>query len=96
MKRALALALSLVLTLPAVALGASEAPVEEETFDPSIEWNLHTWGPELKLGPIDMSLNKAVAYLLLGALVTCVIGIVLMRVPRGRGPDRGQGLGETG
>jgi F-type H+-transporting ATPase subunit a len=42
-----------------------------------------------------MSINKAVAYLLLGALVSCVIGIVFMRVGgRGSGPTRRQALGE--
>src|SRR4029453_14090479 len=41
------------------------------------------------------SINKAVAYLLLGALVSCVIGIVFMRVGgRGSGPTRRQARGE--
>ena len=69
---------------------------EEDTkFDPAHEWELQTWGPELKIGPIDMSINKAVAYLLLGTLVSIVIGIVFMRVKPGRGPNRRQALGET-
>lgn len=93
MKRLLALALFLLLTLPAVALAATGTE-EEPNFDPAHEWDLKTWGPELKLGPLDMSINKAVAYLLLGALVTCLIGIVLMRVKFGRGPNRRQALGE--
>ena len=59
MRRLLGLAVSLWLLLPAVALAADEASAEEETFVPSVEWNLHTWGPELKLGPIGMSINKA-------------------------------------
>ena len=52
-------------------------------------------GPELKIGPIDMSINKAVAYLILGTIVSIVIGIVFMRVRPGRGPNRRQALGET-
>ena len=48
---------------------AGREPDEETKFDPSHEWELQTWGPELKIGPIDMSINKAVAYLLLGTLV---------------------------
>ena len=38
---------------------------EEETFDPSHEWKLHDVGAD-PIGPIDMSINKAVAYLMLG------------------------------
>ena len=66
---------------------------EEEKFDPASEWTLHEWVP-IHLGPLDMSINKAVAYLLLGALVSCVIGIVFMRVKVGQGPDRKQAVGE--
>ena len=91
MKRALAAVALLALTLPSAALAADE----ETKFDPSEEWNLKTWGPELKLGPIDMSINKAVAYLILGSIVSIVIGIVFMRVRPGRGPNRRQALGET-
>jgi F-type H+-transporting ATPase subunit a len=92
-KRALAIATLLALTLPSLAFAQSG---EEETkFDPSEEWNLHTWGPELKIGPIDMSINKAVAYLMLGTVCSILLGIVLMRVRPGRGPNRRQALGET-
>ena len=38
-----------------------------------------TWIP-IHLGPLDISINKAVVYLMLGALLTIVLGIVLMRV----------------
>jgi F-type H+-transporting ATPase subunit a len=91
-KRAIALVTLLALALPSVALAQED---EETKFDPSHEWELKTWGPELKIGPIDMSINKAVAYLLLGTLVSIVIGIVFMRVRPGRGPNRRQALGET-
>ncbi|MDH4177429.1 MAG: F0F1 ATP synthase subunit A [Thermoleophilia bacterium] len=95
MRRLLTLALALYVVLPAAVALAAESTGEKETkFDPSHEWDLKTWGPELKLGPLDMSINKAVAYLLLGTVVTCVIGIVFMRVKLGRGPNRRQALGE--
>ncbi len=95
MRRILAVALALYVALPAAVALAAESGSEEETkFDPSHEWGLKTWGPELKIGPLDLSINKAVAYLLLGMVVTCVIGIVFMRVKVGRGPDRRQALGE--
>jgi F-type H+-transporting ATPase subunit a len=91
-KRILALAVLVVLVLPSVALAAGSDDTE---FDPSEEWNLKTWGPDLKIGPIDMSINKAVAYLMLGTLVSIVIGIAFMRIRPGRGPNRRQALGEA-
>jgi F-type H+-transporting ATPase subunit a len=95
----LALVLALALAVPSAAF-AQEEPVpptttEEEEFDPAHEWELQPWGPELKIGPIDLSLNKAVAYLILGSLLSMAIGISLMRVKVGRDPDRRQALGET-
>ena len=92
MKRILALAVLAALVLPSVALAAGS---DDSEFDPSEEWNLQTWGPELKIGPIDMSINKAVAYLMLGTIVSIVIGIAFMRIRPGRGPNRRQALGET-
>jgi F-type H+-transporting ATPase subunit a len=85
---------TLALALPTAAL-AQEPAADESEFDPAHEWELQTWGPELKIGPIDMSINKAVAYLLLGTVVSIVIGLVLMRVKVGRDPNRRQALGET-
>ena len=94
MKRALAAVLLLALVLPSLAFAQTE-PEEESKFDPAHEWELQTWGPELKIGPIDMSIHKAVAYLMLGTVVSILIGIVFMRVRPGRGPNRRQALGET-
>ena len=93
MKRLAALVFGLALVLPSVAL-AQEGEEEDKGAFISDEWDLHEWIP-IHLGPIDMSINKAVAYLLLGALCSCLIGIVLMRVKVGRGPTRRQALGET-
>ena len=93
-RRLIAVALGLFLALPAVALAADETTTTtEKDFDPSEEWNLHTWIP-IHLGPIDMSINKAVVYLLLGALLSCLLGIFVMRVKTGKEPDRKQALGE--
>jgi F-type H+-transporting ATPase subunit a len=95
MKRLLALATVAALALPSVALAQGAQPQEENkgAFI-SDEWELHDWIP-IHIGPINMSINKAVAYLLLGALCSCLIGIVFMRVKVGRGPTRRQALGET-
>jgi F-type H+-transporting ATPase subunit a len=94
------LALVLVLAAPAAAFAQEEPATpttthEEEEFDPAHEWELKTWGPELKIGPIDMSLNKAVAYLILGALVSMAVGIFFMRIAKSGPPDRRQAVGET-
>jgi F-type H+-transporting ATPase subunit a len=96
---ALLAALALALLAPATAFAQEEpeapATIEEEEFDPAHEWELQTWGPELKLGPIDLSLNKAVAYLILASIVSMAIGILFMRVVKGGPPDRRQAVGET-
>jgi F-type H+-transporting ATPase subunit a len=94
MKRLLAFGTTLFLALPAVALASSDTTGEEEKFNPASEWTLHEWVP-IHLGPIDMSINKAVAYLLLGMVVSCVIGIVLMRVKVGSDPTKRQAMGES-
>ena len=91
MKRLLAISTTLFLALPAVAL-ASGAPGEK--FNPASEWTLKPW-VDIQIGPIDMSINKAVAYLLLGTVVSCVIGIVLMRVKVGSEPTKRQAMGES-
>lgn len=99
MKRLTLLLLVLALFVPATALAQEEpagpTTTEEEEFDPAHEWELQTWGPELKLGPIDMSLNKAVAYLILASIISIAIGILFMRVVKGGPPDRRQAVGET-
>jgi F-type H+-transporting ATPase subunit a len=99
-KRIALLLLVLVLAAPAAAFAQEEPATpttteEEEEFDPAHEWELQTWGPELKIGPIDMSLNKAVAYLILGALASMAIGIFFMRIVKSGPPNRRQAVGET-
>ncbi len=91
--RLVTLTTALFLLLPAAALAADESSTDED-FNPADEWELHDWIP-IHIGPLDMSINKAVAYLLLGALCACLLGIVLMRVKVGRDPNRRQALGET-
>jgi F-type H+-transporting ATPase subunit a len=87
-RRALVLLTTFALLAPQAALGA-----EEEKFDPSHEFEQHPWIP-IEIGPVDLSITKAVAYLILGSLVTMALGIVLMRVKLGLKPDRRQALGE--
>jgi len=85
MKRLLLLLGTLALIAPAPALA--------EDFDVETEFQLHPW-VKLKAGPIDLSINKAVAYLWLGTVVTILLGIVLMRVRLGVRPGRRQTVGE--
>lgn len=92
MTRALALVTGIALTLPASAL-ASTVEGEEEKFDPSEEWLLHDWIP-IHIGPLDLSINKAVAYLILGSVLTILLGWFLMRWRLGTDPDRRQTVGE--
>jgi F-type H+-transporting ATPase subunit a len=93
MKRLVALIPLLALALPSVALAQGSEKENKGAFI-SDEWELHDWIP-IHIGPLDMSINKAVAYLLLGALCSCLLGLVLMRVKFGREPTRRQALGET-
>jgi F-type H+-transporting ATPase subunit a len=89
-KRLLGLTVLLLAALPSQAAAQDDG---ETKFDPSEEWVLHDWIP-IHLGPLDLSVNKAVAYLLLGTLCTCLLGIVLMRIPFRREPSRRQAVGE--
>jgi F-type H+-transporting ATPase subunit a len=84
------LAFSLALVLPSFALAA-----EEEEFDPSHEWELEEWIP-IHLGPLDLSINKAVAYLILGTICTIGLGLFLMRARVGSKNEVGrrQAVGE--
>jgi len=93
-KRVLAAFVLAALALPSVALAASDQKEEGKGAFISDEWELHDWIP-IHVGPLDLSINKAVAYLMLGTVVSILIGIVFMRVKVGREPNRRQALGET-
>jgi F-type H+-transporting ATPase subunit a len=67
----------LLVALVGLALIAP-ASASAETFDPSDEFKLKDWVP-IHLGPIDMSINRAVVYLFVGALLSILIGLGLMR-----------------
>jgi F-type H+-transporting ATPase subunit a len=92
-KRVLLLLTTAALVLPQLALAGESNGTTEEEFDPSHEWELHAWIP-IHVGPIDLSINKAVAYLMLATALTIVVGIVLMRVKLSTRPGRRQAVGE--
>jgi F-type H+-transporting ATPase subunit a len=83
MKRAGFAALLLVLSFPAPAFARGE-------FDPTKEFEQHEWVP-IHLGPLNLSITKAVAYLMLGTLLTILLGLFLMR---GRTLNRRSTIGE--
>ena len=84
MRRLLVLATTALLTFPAAASARG-------TFDPSTEFEQHEWVP-IHLGPVNMSITKAVVYLFIGAALTILLGLVLMR---GRTLNRRQTVGEA-
>src|SRR5713226_1906077 len=85
MKRALAAIAVLALVLPGEALARGK-------FDPTKEFELHPWVP-IHLGPLDLSINKAVGYLILGSVLTMALGIFLMRVRLAVEPGTRQTIG---
>ena len=83
MIRRLAVVTTAALAFPATASARG-------TFDPSKEFELHEW-VKIHLGPLDLSITKAVVYLLIGAGLTIMLGLFLMR---GRTLNRRHTVGE--
>jgi F-type H+-transporting ATPase subunit a len=86
MRRALIALAGIALVLPQAALARGE-------FNPEEEFTLKPW-VSIHVGPLDLSINKAVAYLLLACLLTIGLGFVLMRVRLRLTPGRRQTVGE--
>jgi F-type H+-transporting ATPase subunit a len=63
-------------------------------FQPQDEFELPAWVP-IHIGPLDMSINKAVVYLWIGAAVTILLGIWVMRFGLSLRPGRRQTAGEA-
>jgi F-type H+-transporting ATPase subunit a len=70
-----------LLAVTTLALVAPSAAFARGHFDPSGEFEQKPWIP-IHLGGLDLSVTKAVVYLWLGALVSILLGIVLMRPTR--------------
>jgi F-type H+-transporting ATPase subunit a len=86
MKRALVTLSTLALLVPANAFARG-------TFDPTTEFVQKEWIP-IHLGPLNLSITKAVVYLMLGTVVTIAFGLVFMRGRPGRKPGRRETIGE--
>jgi F-type H+-transporting ATPase subunit a len=86
MRRALVALATIALLLPANAFARGE-------FDPTTEFEQHEWIP-IHLGPLNMSITKAVVYLMLGSALTILFGIVFMRTRIGQKAGNRETFGE--
>jgi F-type H+-transporting ATPase subunit a len=77
-----------------LALLVPPAAFARGSFDPTQEFEQHDWIP-IHLGPIDLSITKAVVYLMLGAICTIAIGIFTMRSRLALLPGKRQTIGEA-
>ncbi len=83
MKRLFVSLTLLALALPSPAFARGE-------FDPTTEFEQHEW-VSIHLGPLNLSITKAVVYLMIGTVLTILLGLVLMR---GKTLNRRQTVGE--
>ena len=81
----------LLVSLALFALALPSSALARGTFDPPTEFEQHEW-VSIHLGPLNMSITKAVAYLLIGTALTILLGLVLMR---GKTLNRRQTIGEA-
>ena len=82
--------LKLVATTAMLALLLPQVAMARGTFDPTTEFEQHEWIP-IHLGPLNLSITKAVAYLMIGTVLTIALGLFTMRVKL---PGRRQAIGE--
>jgi F-type H+-transporting ATPase subunit a len=92
MRRALLLATAAMLYAVMFFPGAAFARGE---FDPTTEFEQHEW-VSIHLGSLDLSITRAVVYLMLGTVLTILLGLGLMRwrVTSGKDVGRRQSVGE--
>jgi F-type H+-transporting ATPase subunit a len=88
MRRALLLATTAAMIFPAAAFARGD-------FDPTTEFEQHEW-VSIHLGGLDLSITKAVVYLMLGTVLTILLGLGLMRwrVTSDESIGRRQSIGE--
>jgi F-type H+-transporting ATPase subunit a len=88
MRRWIFIAATAALVFPAAAFARGE-------FDPTTEFEQHEWVP-IHLGSLNLSITKAVVYLMLGTVVTILMGLGLMRwkVTSDKTVGRRQSVGE--
>ena len=83
----------MLVTLGTIALLLPANAFARGTFDPTKEFEQHEWIP-IHLGPLNLSITKAVVYLMLASLLTIAFGLFFMRAKAGRKAGRRQTVGE--
>jgi F-type H+-transporting ATPase subunit a len=83
-----------LMLVAALALATPPAAFARGKFDPTTEFEQHEWIP-IHLGPLNLSITKAVVYLMLGTLCTIALGLFTMRSRLALLPDRRQTVGEA-
>jgi F-type H+-transporting ATPase subunit a len=83
-----------LLTVALLALVFPSTAFARGHFDPTTEFEQHEWVP-IHLGPLNLSITKAVVYLMIGTALSILLGIVLFRLRRGDVPGRRETIGET-
>jgi len=86
--------LRVLLFFGALALLAPQAAFARGNFDPTTEFEQHEWIP-IHLGPLNLSITKAVVYLMLGTLCTIALGLFTMRSRLALLPGKRQTIGEA-
>src|SRR6185437_7998931 len=89
-----AMRLRRLLVVATLALAAPPAALARGEFDPTVEFEQHEWIP-IHLGPLNLSITKAVVYLMIGAVLTIALGIFTMRSRVARLPNRRETVGEA-
>jgi F-type H+-transporting ATPase subunit a len=86
--------LRILLFFGALALLAPQAAFARGNFDPTTEFEQHEWIP-IHLGPLNLSITKAVVYLMLGTVCTIALGLFTMRSRLALLPGKRQTVGEA-
>ena len=85
---------SRLLTVALLALALPQTALAKGEFHPEQEFEQHPW-VSIHLGGLDLSITKAVSYLMLGSILTMVLGVTLMRAKRGRAQALGEQIYEV-
>jgi F-type H+-transporting ATPase subunit a len=86
--------LRILLVFAALALVAPQAAFARGNFDPTTEFEQHEWIP-IHIGPLNLSITKAVVYLMLGTICTIALGLFTMRSRLALLPSKRQTVGEA-
>jgi F-type H+-transporting ATPase subunit a len=83
-----------LVSLTLFALALPSPALARGHFDPTTEFEQHEWVP-IHIGGLNLSITKAVVYLMIGTAITIALGIFLMRSRLALLPDRRQTVGEA-